>query len=160
MNAAQRRDLPKEQTMSTTTRRITAATLALGAGAAALGILAAPAAEAAPMTFAQACTTTHGWVATVVTAGIEECHWQDPNTGNEWIRKSPIGAPAVSANGATPFAQACVVTQGWNAVIPAAGIEQCHWQDSDGNEHLISSPLPKKPPLVTQNVPPVSRSVK
>jgi hypothetical protein len=160
MNAAQRRDLPKEQTMSTTTRRITAATLALGAGAAALGILAAPAAQAAPMTFAQACTTTHGWVATVVTAGIEECHWQDPNTGNEWIRKSPIGAPAVSANGATPFAQACVVTQGWNAVIPAAGIEQCHWQDSDGNEHLISSPLPKKPPLVTQKVPPVSRSVK
>jgi hypothetical protein len=133
--------------MSTTTRRITAATLALGAGAAALGILAAPAAQAAPMTFAQACTTTHGWVATVVTAGIEECHWQDPNTGNEWIKKSPIGAPAVNAKGATPFAQACVVTQGWNAVIPAAGIEQCHWQDSDGNEHIISSKLPKRPPL-------------
>ncbi|MDT5075946.1 MAG: hypothetical protein QOJ80_583 [Mycobacterium sp.] len=141
--------------MSTTTRRITAATLALGAGAAALGILAAPAAQAAPMTFAQACTTTHGWVATVVTAGIEECHWQDPNTGNEWIKKSPIGAPAVNANGVTAFAQACVVTQGWNAVIPAAGIEQCHWQDSDGNEHIISSKLPKKPPLVlpTKSVP-------
>ncbi|WP_319449938.1 MULTISPECIES: hypothetical protein [unclassified Mycobacterium] len=141
--------------MSTTTRRITAATLALGAGAAALGILAAPAAQAAPMTFAQACTTTHGWVATVVTAGIEECHWQDPNTGNEWIKKSPIGAPAVNANGATAFAQACVVTQGWNAVIPAAGIEQCHWQDPDGNEHIISSKLPKKPPvaLPTKNVP-------
>jgi hypothetical protein len=141
--------------MSTTTRRITAATLALGAGAAALGILAAPAAQAAPMTFAQACTTTHGWVATVVTAGIEECHWQDPNTGNEWIKKSPIGAPAVNASGATAFAQACVVTQGWNAVIPAAGIEQCHWQDSDGNEHIISSKLPKKPPfeLPTKSVP-------
>jgi hypothetical protein len=141
--------------MSTTTRRITAATLALGAGAAALGILAAPAAQASPMTFAQACTTTHGWVATVVAAGIEECHWQDPNTGNEWIKKSPIGAAAVNANGATPFAQACVVTQGWNAVIPAAGIEQCHWQDSDGNEHIISSKLPKKPPfeIPTKSVP-------
>jgi ribosome modulation factor len=136
--------------MSTTTRRITAATLALGAGAAALGILAAPAVQAAPMTFAQACTTTHGWVATVVTAGIEECHWQDPNTGNEWIRKSPIGAPAVSANGATPFAQACVITQGWNAVIVGAGKEQCHWQDPDGNEHIISSPLPKKPQVPTK----------
>jgi hypothetical protein len=141
--------------MSTTTRRITAATLALGAGAAALGILAAPAAQAAPMTFAQACTTTHGWVATVVTAGIEECHWQDPSTGNEWIKKSPIGAPALNANGATPFAQACVVTQGWNAVIPAAGIEQCHWQDPDGNEHIISSKLIKRPPVVlpTKSVP-------
>src|ERR1700712_309954 len=86
----------KEHIMKNTStrRRITAATLALGAGAAALGMLAAPAAQAAPMTFAQACTTTHGWVATVVTAGIEECHWQDPNTGNEWIKKSPIGAPA------------------------------------------------------------------
>ena len=69
-------------------RRVTAATLAFGAGAAALGMLAAPAAQAAPMTFAQACTTTHGWVATVVGAGIEECHWQDPNTGNEWIRRA------------------------------------------------------------------------
>jgi len=145
----------------TTTRRITAATLALGAGAAALGILAAPAAQAAPMTFAQACTTTHGWVATVVTAGIEECHWQDPNTGNEWIRKSPIGAPAVSASGVTAFAQACVITQGWNAVIPAAGIEQCHWQDSDGNEHIVSSPLPKKPqpPTKVPNLPQATRSV-
>jgi uncharacterized protein YodC (DUF2158 family) len=131
---------------STTRRRVTAATLALGAGAAALGILAAPAAQAAPMTFAQACTTTHGWVDTVVTAGIEQCRWQDSD-GNEWIRKSPIGAPAQTAPGNTPFAQACVVTQGWNAIIPAAGIEQCHWQDSDGNEHLISSKLPKKPPL-------------
>ena len=128
----------------TATSRIAAATLALGAGAAALGILA-PAAQAAPMTFAQACTTTHGWVATVVTAGIEECHWQDPNTGNEWIRKSPIGAPAVSASGATPFAQACVITQGWNAVIVGAGKEQCHWQDPDGNEHIVTSLLPKKP---------------
>jgi hypothetical protein len=145
----------------TTTRRITAATLALGAGAAALGILAAPAAQAAPMTFAQACTTTHGWVATVVTAGIEECHWQDPSTGNEWIRTSPIGAPAVSASGVTAFAQACVITQGWNAVIPAAGIEQCHWQDPDGNEHLISSKLPKKSPLPTKvtNLPQAQRSV-
>jgi len=145
----------------TTTRRITAATLALGAGAAALGILAAPAAQAAPMTFAQACTTTHGWVATVVTAGIEECHWQDPNTGNEWIRKSPIGAPAVSTSGVTAFAQACVITQGWNAVIPAAGIEQCHWQDSDGNEHIVSSPLPKKPqpPTKVPNLPQATRSV-
>jgi hypothetical protein len=154
---------PKESTMSTNlTNRIAAATVALGAGAAAVGLLAmAPAAQASPMTFAQACTTTHGWVATVVTAGIEECHWQDPNTGNEWIRKSPIGAPAVSASGATAFAQACVITQGWNAVIPAAGIEQCHWQDPDGNEHLVSSALPKKPPLPTKvpNLPQAPRSV-
>jgi hypothetical protein len=142
------------KTTITTRRRITAAvTLALGTGAAALGMLAAPAAQAAPMTFAQACTTTHGWVATVVTAGIEECHWQDPNTGNEWIKKSPIGAPAVSAPGNTAFAQACVITQGWNAVIPAAGIEQCHWQDSDGNEHIVNSNLPKKPTLPTKVTP-------
>jgi hypothetical protein len=66
----------------------------------------------------------------------------------------------VSASGATAFAQACVITQGWNAVIPAAGIEQCHWQDSDGNEHLISSNLPKKPPLPTKvpNLPQTPRS--
>jgi uncharacterized protein YodC (DUF2158 family) len=142
------------KTTITTRRRITAAaTLALGTGAAALGMLTAPAAQAAPMTFAQACTTTHGWVATVVTAGIQECHWQDPNTGNEWIKKTPIGAPAVSAPGNTAFAQACVITQGWNAVIPAAGIEQCHWQDSDGNEHIVNSNLPKKPTLPTKVTP-------
>lgn len=136
--------------MSTTTRRITAATLALGAGAAALGILAAPAAQAAPMTFAQACTTTHGWVATVVAAGIEECHWQDPNTGNEWIKTNPIGAPAQSVPGTT-FGQACVITHGWVATIVLANKEECHWQDPDGNEHVISSPLPKK------NLPPVTK---
>ncbi|MDT5067711.1 MAG: hypothetical protein QOK02_3866 [Mycobacterium sp.] len=146
-------------TRSTTTNRIAAAALALGAGAAALGILA-PAAQAAPMTFAQACTTTHGWVATVVAAGIEECHWQDPSTGNEWIRKSPIGAPAVSASGATPFAQACVITQGWNAIIVAANEEQCHWQDPDGNEHIVTSPLPKKPlpPTKVTTLPQAPRS--
>jgi hypothetical protein len=140
------------------TSRITAATLALGAGAAALGMLAAPAAQAAPMTFAQACTTTHGWVATVVGAGIEECHWQDPNTGNEWIRKSPIGAPAQSVSG-TPFGQGCVITQGWVATVVAAGIEECHWQDPDGNEHVISSPLPKKPVVKVPQVPQAPRSV-
>jgi hypothetical protein len=155
VNAAKRRDPPKEHTMSTTTRRLTAATLALGAGAAALGMLAAPAAEAAPMTFAQACVATHGWVATVVGAGIEECHWQDPNTGNEWIRKSPIGAAPVSASGTT-FGQGCVITQGWVATIVLAQKEECHWQDPDGNEHVISSPLTKKP--VVQKLPPVSRS--
>jgi ribosome modulation factor len=152
----------KESTMSTNiTNRIAAAAVALGAGAAAVGLLAmAPAAQASPMTFAQACTTTHGWVATVVTAGIEECHWQDPNTGNEWIRKSPIGAPAMSANGATPFAQACVITQGWNAVIVGAGKEQCHWQDPDGNEHIVTSPLPKKPqvPSKVPNLPQAPRT--
>ena len=102
------------------------------------------------MTFAQACATTHGWVATVVTAGIEECHWQDPNTGNEWIKKSPIGAAPISASGTT-FGQACVITHGWVATVVTAGIEECHWQDSDGNEHLIPSPLPKKklPPVKT-----------
>ena len=75
-------------------------------------------------------------------------------------QKSPIGAPAVSASGVTAFAQACVITQGWNAVIPAAGIEQCHWQDPDGNEHLISSPLPKKPqtPSKVPNLPLAPRS--
>lgn len=140
------------------TSRITAATLALGAGAAALGMLAAPAAQAAPMTFAQACTTTHGWVATVVAAGIEECHWQDPNTGNEWIRKSPIGAPAQSVSGTT-FGQGCVITQGWVATVVAAGIEECHWQDPDGNEHVISSPLPKKPVVKVPQVPQAPRSV-
>ena len=128
--------------------RVAAATVAMSAGAAALGLLAAPAAQAAPMTFAQACTTTHGWVATVVTAGIEECHWQDPNTGNEWIRKSPIGAPAQSRSGTT-FGQACVITQGWVATVVTAGIEECHWQDSDGNEHVISSPLRQRPKLPT-----------
>jgi len=147
--------------MSTITARITAATLALGAGAAALGILAAPAAQAGPMTFAQACTTTHGWVATIVGAGIEECHWQEPD-GNEWIRKSPIGAPPVVVNGGTPFAQACGITQGWNAVIVAAGIEQCHWQEPDGNEHIISSPLPKKPqpPTKVPTLPQAPRSAR
>ena len=69
--------------------RVAAATVAMSAGAAALGLLAAPAAQAAPMTFAQACTTTHGWVATVVTAGIEECHWQDSD-GNEHVISSPL----------------------------------------------------------------------
>ena len=140
------------------TSRITAATLALGAGAAALGMLAAPAAQAAPMTFAQACTTTHGWVATVVAAGIEECHWQDPNTGNEWMKKSPIGAPAQSVSGTT-FGQACVITQGWVATIVLANTEECHWQDSDGNEHVISSPLPKKPLVKVPQVPQAPRSV-
>lgn len=133
--------------LTATRRRIAAATVALGAGAAAVGILAtAPAAQAGSMTFAQACTTTHGWVATVAAANIQECHWQDPNTGNEWIRTSPIGAPAQSASGTT-FGQACVITKGWVATVVTAGIEECHWQDSDGNEHVISSPLPKKPPV-------------
>jgi hypothetical protein len=155
MNAARGRDLVKEHTMKST-RRVTAATLVLGAGAAALGILAAPAAQAAPMTFAQACTITHGWVATVPAAGIQECHWQDPSTGNEWIKTNPIGAPAVSATGTT-FGQACVITKGWIATVPAALIEECHWQDPDGNEHVISSSLKKQPPV--RQVPLPSRSV-
>jgi hypothetical protein len=140
-------------------RQITAAAIGAGAGAAAISILAlAPAAQASPMTFAQACGITHGWVATVVTAGIEECHWQDPNTGNEWIEKSPIGAAPVSASG-TNFGQACVVTHGWVATVVTAGIEECYWQEkSTGNEHVISNPLPtKKPPVV--KVQPPARSV-
>ena len=140
------------------TSRITAATLALGAGAAALGMLAAPAAQAAPMTFAQACTTTHGWVATVVGAGIEECDAPDPDPGNEWIPQGPFGAPAQSVSG-TPFGQGCVITQGWVATVVAAGIEECHWQDPDGNEHVISSPLPKKPVMKVPQVPQAPRSV-
>jgi hypothetical protein len=144
---------------TTVRRRITAATLALGAGAAALGMLAAPAAQAAPMTFAQACTATHGWVATIPAANIQECHWQEPYTGNEWIRKSPLNAPARSVSGTT-FGQGCVITQGWVATVVTAGIEECHWQDPDGNEHVISSPLPKKPPLQppTRNLPQAPRS--
>jgi hypothetical protein len=155
VNAVERRDPHEENIMITITRRMTAATLALGAGATVLGLLAAPAAQAAPMTFAQACSATHGWVATVVAAGIEECHWQDPNTGNEWIRKSPIGAAPVTATGTT-FGQGCVITQGWVATIVLAQKEECHWQDPDGNEHVISSPLTKKP--VVQKLPPASRS--
>ena len=93
-----------------------------------------------------------------MTAGIEECHWQDPNTGNEWIRKSPIGAPAVSASGTT-FGQGCVITQGWVATIVLAQNEECHWQDPDGNEHVISSPLTKRPlPIPVKTTPP-SRAV-
>jgi hypothetical protein len=36
------------------------------------------------------------------------------------------------------------------------GSTRRHWQDPDGNEHVISSPLTKKP--VVQKLPPVSRS--
>jgi hypothetical protein len=131
--------------MSATITNRATAKIVLGVAAAAIGAMAlAPAAQAAPMTFAQACGVTHGWVATVVAAGIEECHWQDPNTGNEWIETSPIGAPAVSAAGTT-FGQACVITHGWVATVVAAGIEECHWQEKyTGNEHVISNPLPKK----------------
>jgi hypothetical protein len=145
--------------MSASITNRTATKIVLGAAAAAIGAMAlAPAAQAAPMTFAQACGTTHGWVATVVGAGIEECHWQDPNTGNEWIETSPIGAPAVSASGTT-FGQACVITHGWVATVVTAGIEECHWQEKyTGNEHVISNPLPKKK-LPVQNTTVPSRQV-
>ena len=132
-----------------------AAAVALGAGAA-FGILVPPAARATTITFAQACSVTHGWLATVPGAGIEECHWQDPNTGNEWIERNPIGAAPVTASGST-FGQACIVTHGWIAQVPAAGIEQCHWQDHNtGDEHIVSNPLPKKPTV--PKVTPPSRS--
>ena len=80
-----------------------------GAGAVALGwlTLAAPAANA--MTFEDACGITHGRFnnyQTTTGAHIEECIWQDPNTGNEWSyrkpsptlpgRVGPVGPPQVS----------------------------------------------------------------
>jgi hypothetical protein len=37
-----------------------------------------------------ACVITHGWNSVVVVAGIEECHWQDQATGNEWIKTNPL----------------------------------------------------------------------
>jgi hypothetical protein len=157
VNAAHRRDTTTEleNTMTITTPRrriVSAATLALGAGAIALSALAtSPAAGAtASMTFEQACGITHGRIATIAAAGIQQCFWQDPNTGNEWMKNNPLypvgdpSAPSPAGPSGTSFGQACVVTHGWDAVIPAAGIEQCHWQDADGNEHIISSPLPKK----------------
>jgi hypothetical protein len=51
--------------------------------------------------------------------------------------------------GATPFGDACVITQGWVATVALANAEECHWQDPDGNEHVISNPLPAKPTLPT-----------
>src|SRR4051812_27435574 len=135
-------------TSTTPRRRIAAAaTLALGAGAIAISaIVTSPAAGAsASMTFEQACGITHGRIATIAAAGIQQCFWQDPNTGNEWFKNNPPPQPfdpshPPSGPSGTPFGQACVVTQGWDAVITAAGIVQCHWQDADGNEHIISSP--------------------
>jgi len=62
--------------------------LAAGAFAFAAMALTAPAAVATP--FSDACVITHGWNSVVVAAGIEECHWQDQATGNEWIKTNPL----------------------------------------------------------------------
>jgi hypothetical protein len=35
-----------------------------------------------------------------------------------------LTAPAAVA---TPFSDTCVITHGWNSVVVAAGIEECHW---------------------------------
>ncbi len=132
-------------------RLAVAATLALGAGAIAISAIASsPAAHAnTSMTFEQACGITHGRIATIAAAGIQQCFWQDPNTGNEWLENNPLhplgdpsAPPPVSPSG-TPFGQACVVTHGWDAVVALAQIEECHWQDPDGNEHVIKSSLLK-----------------
>jgi hypothetical protein len=56
--------------------------------------------------------------------------------------------------GATPFGEACGITYGWLAVVQAAGTEECHWQEPDGNEHIITNPLPTKPPLAPPVAPP------
>lgn len=55
-----------------------------------------------------------------------------------------VTAPAA---GADAFADGCVATHGRIAVIQAANIEQCTWQDqnSSGNEHGKNSPLPPGP---------------
>ena len=65
-------------------------------------------------------------------------------------------APAAHAAGPMTFEQACLITKGRIPKIPAAGIEECHWQDPDGNEHVISNPLPiKKVPVGPVTQPPV-----
>lgn len=139
-------------TITTIGRRIAStATLALGTGAIALGAIAtSPAAQAnASMTFEQACGITHGRIATIAAAGIQQCIWQDPNTGNEWLENNPLhplgdpSAPPPVAPSGTTFGQACLVTHGWDAVVTQAQIEECHWQDPDGNEHIIKSSLLK-----------------
>jgi uncharacterized protein YodC (DUF2158 family) len=151
-------------TITTARRRIAAAaTLALGAGAITISAIAlSPVAQAnASMTFEQACGITHGRIANIAAAGIQQCFWQDPNTGNEWFKNNSLLPPLdptnpPSAPSGTTFGQACLVTQGWDAVVVTAGIEECHWQDADGNEHIITSPLPnKKVPIGKVTAPPV-----
>jgi hypothetical protein len=43
--------------------------------------------------------------------------------------------------GATPFGDACPIVGGWLAEVPTAFLEECHWQDPDGNEHMITNPM-------------------
>jgi hypothetical protein len=53
-----------------------------------------------------------------------------------------VTAPAA---GADAFADGCVATHGRIAIIQAANIEQCFWQDASGDEHGKNSPLPPGP---------------
>jgi hypothetical protein len=64
----------------------------LAAGALAFGALFLTAPGASAMTFQEACGITRGWYVVVATAGIEECHWQEPD-GNEWMRTNPLPPP-------------------------------------------------------------------
>jgi hypothetical protein len=80
--------------------------LTTAAGGVAIGALLLTAPGAQGMTFKEACGITHGWYTVVAQANTEECHWQDPNTGNEWVRSNPLPVkptvPPASVPGRSP----------------------------------------------------------